>query len=62
MIPSIRITKEQHSSGTSCRLQDLQWEGLTVSVVCSPFVFRFVFYPTDRTLGEAKILTRVKIV
>ncbi len=58
MVHSIRITKEQHSSGTSCRFQDLQREGPD-RIVSSPFV---QLYPTDRTSGEARIHTRVKIV
>ncbi len=39
MVHTFRITKEQYSLGTYCRLQGLQREVLTVSVVSSHLSF-----------------------
>ncbi len=53
MVHTFRITKEQYSSGTTCRLQDLQREVLTVSIVSSHLSLGIKFCRADRTLGEA---------
>ncbi len=53
MVHTFRITKVQYSSGTYCRLQGLQREVLTVSVVSSHLSFGIKFCLTGRNLGEA---------
>ncbi len=53
MIHPIRITKVQNSSGMSYRLQDLQREVLTVSVVSSPFVFRYKTLSNRQNFGRS---------
>ncbi len=52
MVHTFRITKEQYSLGT-CRLQGLQREVLTVSVVSSHLSLGIKLCLTGRTLGEA---------
>ncbi len=52
MVQVIRITKEQHSSGISCRLQDLQWEDSN-SIVSSLFVFRYKIIPRIQNFGRS---------
>ncbi len=53
MVHTFRITKEQYSSRTSSRLQDLQREVLTVSIVSSHLSLGIKFCLTGRTPGEA---------
>ncbi len=54
MAHAFRITQVQYSSGTYCRLQDLQREVLTVSIVSSHLSLGIKFCCTDRTLGETR--------
>ncbi len=61
VVHTFRITKEQYSSGTYCRLQGLQREVLTVSVVSSHLSLGIKFCLTDRTLGKALEETRKKL-